>query len=127
MYRTKYRPEHHRADITGHVGVHILVMEEKLERPMVKGEVIHHKDFNKLNNEPCNLLLLTRKEHQQLPAFQAQFIIGQRLYELFEKWWRENKDKENTTRELEKALAIKEERFQRKMRRTKPPCLHTST
>lgn len=119
MYRTEYKPKHHRADITGHVGVHILVMEEKLGRPIRKGEVIHHKDFNKLNNAPNNLLLLTRREHQQLPAFQARFIIERDLYDEFETWWRKNKDIEDPIRKLEETLAIEQEKFQRRVRRTK--------
>jgi hypothetical protein len=31
-----------------------------------KGEVIHHKDFNKLNNDFSNLQLMTNKEHLKL-------------------------------------------------------------
>jgi len=43
--RTCYRPEHH------------LVMEQKLGRPLLKIEVVHHLDGDILNNSPENLFL----------------------------------------------------------------------
>jgi len=33
-----------------------------------KGSVIHHKDFNKLNNSPDNLIIMTNKEHSAYHA-----------------------------------------------------------
>tara|TARA_Y100000310_G_C20267737_1_gene616547 strand:- start:14 stop:511 length:498 start_codon:yes stop_codon:yes gene_type:complete len=42
---------------------HILVMERKLNRRLKKGEVVHHIDGNKLNNQPRNLYLVGRKQH----------------------------------------------------------------
>ena len=89
MYKQLYRPNHHRADITGMVPVHILVAEEELGRPLVKGEIVHHKDFNKLNSDPGNLLFpITRPEHQKLPEYQARFILSRGLYEEFLTWWK---------------------------------------
>lgn len=88
MYRLKYKPGHHRADFTGLVAVHILVAEEKLGRPLEQGEIVHHKDFNRFNNEPTNLLVpITRAQHQRLPEYQARFIISKGLYDEFLKWW----------------------------------------
>jgi len=89
MYKQLYKPNHHRADITGMVPVHILVAEEALGRPLEKGEIVHHKDFNKLRNEVDNLLFpITRPEHQKLPEYQARFILSKGLYEEFLAWWR---------------------------------------
>jgi len=89
MYKQVYRPNHHRADITGLVSVHILVAEESLGRPLEKGEIVHHKDFNKLNNDVDNLLFpISRTQHQKLPEYQARFILSKGLYEEFLTWWK---------------------------------------
>ncbi len=116
MYKMLYIPGHHRADITGLVPIHILTAEAALGRPLKKGEIVHHKDFNKLNNAPANLLLtLTRPEHQKLPEYQARFIIAKGLYSEFVEWWvQENlRDKEDiqikeTERKLVKAQNARE-------------------
>lgn len=95
MYKQLYRPDHHRSDITGMVPVHILTAEEGLDRLLEKGEIVHHKDFNKLNNDPDNLLFpITRPEHQKLPEYQSRFILSKGLYEEFLVWWFEARDKD---------------------------------
>lgn len=103
-YLERYVPEHPRAGFTGFVGEHILAMEQKLGRYLERGEVVHHCDFDKSNNEINNLLLLSRQEHQQLPAFQARFIIQQGLYEAFLTYWRQCKDTPDPIRELNQQL-----------------------
>ena len=46
------------------ISEHHLVVEEVLGRGLNKEEVIHHKDFNKKNNSPDNLILFpNQKEH----------------------------------------------------------------
>lgn len=108
MYKQVYKPNHHRADITGLVSEHILIAEEELGRPLEKGEIIHHKDFNKLNNDPNNLLFpITRAEHQKLPEYQARFIIAKGLYPEFIQWWvqEELQDEANAKiKEIERKL-----------------------
>ncbi len=112
MYRLKYVPGHHRADITGLVAEHILVAEAALGRPLEKGELVHHCDFNKLNPEQTNLLFpISRPQHQKLPEYQARFIIAQGLYEEFIAWWKQeqrNDEANSEVRELEMQI-VKEQ------------------
>ena len=42
------------------------VMAEQLGRPLRLDEHVHHKDLNKLNNEPWNLQILTPSQHSKL-------------------------------------------------------------
>jgi len=112
-YITIFKPDHPKADIAGWVAVHILVMEEKLGRGLEKGELVHHIDFNKFNNAPENLLLLTRMQHQQLPRFQAKFIIEKGLKTEFLVWYMERRDKEDKLLELEIQLVQAQERAKR--------------
>ena len=46
--------------------VHRLVMEEYLGRKLEDGEVVHHIDGNKINNDIENLELLLKQEHHKL-------------------------------------------------------------
>lgn len=59
--KSKYRkircPEHPTADKYGFVYEHVLVAEKKLGRLLKDGEVVHHIDENKSNNDPENLLI----------------------------------------------------------------------
>jgi hypothetical protein len=50
-------PAHHRADVRGYVYEHVLVAEQKLGRPLLDHEEVHHKDEHKSNNEPSNLII----------------------------------------------------------------------
>ncbi len=45
------------------VYVHRKVLEKKLKRKLIKGEVTHHKDNNKRNNDPENIELKTEQTH----------------------------------------------------------------
>lgn len=42
---------------------HRLVAEEKLGRNLLPGEIVHHIDGDKRNNEPTNLQVMTQSEH----------------------------------------------------------------
>lgn len=42
---------------------HRVVAEEMLGRPLAPGEIVHHKDGDKRNNEPDNLEVMTQSEH----------------------------------------------------------------
>lgn len=47
--------DHHLADMRGYAYEHRLVAERTLGRRLQPGEQVHHKDENKLNNDPTNL------------------------------------------------------------------------
>lgn len=42
---------------------HRVVAEEKLGRALEKGEIVHHIDGNKQNNDPSNLEVTTQSKH----------------------------------------------------------------
>ena len=54
---------HPKASDRGYYYEHILVMEKKIGRRLKKGECVHHLDANKINNDPINLEIHTRKSH----------------------------------------------------------------
>lgn len=45
---------------------HRVVAEQMLGRPLLKGEIVHHIDGNKRNNDPSNLMVMTQSEHCKL-------------------------------------------------------------
>lgn len=45
---------------------HRNIMEKKLGRKLHKGEIVHHKDHNKKNNDPDNLEVMTQGQHALL-------------------------------------------------------------
>lgn len=69
--------EHPKADSSGYVYEHRSVMEKRLGRRLLRSEVVHHIDFNKLNNNIDNLLLMGRGEHGNYHV---------RMKHLFEHW-----------------------------------------
>lgn len=55
---------HPRANKDGSVYLHIIVAETTLGRHLLPEEVVHHKDLNKLNNNPDNLMVFaTKSDH----------------------------------------------------------------
>lgn len=42
---------------------HRVVMEKKLGRKLLKGEIVHHVDNDKHNNHPDNLEVMTQSQH----------------------------------------------------------------
>lgn len=50
----------------GYVYEHILIMEKELGRSLIKGEEVHHLDFDRSNNRPSNLIVLSKSSHVKL-------------------------------------------------------------
>ena len=65
-YYVRYVPWHPYASKDGLVMEHRLVMEGLIGRFLTKDEAVHHIDGNKQNNEPSNLVLMTKSEHSIL-------------------------------------------------------------
>ena len=55
--------DHHLADVRGYAYEHRLVAEKKLGRRLRKGEEVHHRDENRSNNKPNNLIAV--KNHHE--------------------------------------------------------------
>lgn len=71
-------PNHKNATKSGYVAEHIMVASMSIGRPLKKGECVHHKDLNKQNNNPSNLVVCTRKQHR---GFHLQLeLIAVELY-----------------------------------------------
>lgn len=64
-YVAVWMPEHSRSNHVGYVKEHILIMEEKLGRPINKDEHIHHIDFDRQNNNINNLWMASNKKHHE--------------------------------------------------------------
>jgi hypothetical protein len=67
-YVLLYQPNHSFADKMGYVLEHRLVMEEILGRILKPDEQAHHKNHERADNRPENLMLLLKSEHSCLHA-----------------------------------------------------------
>lgn len=65
-YRLIFKPDHPNASKVGYVMEHRLIIEAHLHRLLTKGEDVHHKNGNKLDNRLKNLQLLTKAAHSRL-------------------------------------------------------------
>lgn len=65
--------------------VHRRIAEESIGRKLGANEVVHHKDQNRQNNHPENLIVLEREAHQAL-----HIVLRKRLLLNQELWLREN-------------------------------------
>lgn len=60
------------------VAKHTVVAEQKYGRKVKKNEIVHHKDGNRQNNSPENLVILTRTVHNRYHKQLEQLAL--RLY-----------------------------------------------
>ena len=56
--------------------VHRIIAEQMLGRKLNSNEVVHHIDGNKHNNEPNNLMVLTRSEHVKIHQINGKLTKG---------------------------------------------------
>lgn len=64
QYEYVINKNHPRANDDGLVYLHIVIAEKTLGRFLLPEEVVHHKDLNKLNNDPNNLMVFaTKSDH----------------------------------------------------------------
>lgn len=74
-YRNIYMPSHPLATTHGMVYEHVLVAEEKMKRPLKKGEVVHHIDHVRNNNVPENLLVFSsRSDHAAFHIYGEYYL-----------------------------------------------------
>ena len=73
--------DHPRANSGGYVMEHRLVVEQHLGRLLEDGEVVHHIDGNRKNNEIDNLDIMTNSEHSALHAREMWVLIRRLLSE----------------------------------------------
>jgi len=62
-------------DYCGSIREHVFIMEEYLERSLKKGEVVHHIDGNKTNNNLDNLQVMSVADHNNCHGKSKEVIF----------------------------------------------------
>jgi len=58
-------PPHPKRNALGLYPLHRVVLENKIGRLLAPGEIAHHLDENKENNDPANIALMTNADHSR--------------------------------------------------------------
>lgn len=61
-----YVPMHREANTWGYVYEHRVVAEKILERDLLLGEIVHHKNGKRWDNRPENLEVMNKSDHAKL-------------------------------------------------------------
>jgi hypothetical protein len=75
-------PDHPRAIKFGYILVHRVVMENHLGRLLDSGEIVHHVNGDKKNNDISNLEVMSKREHARRHAL----AVGRAMVELRCPW-----------------------------------------
>lgn len=76
QYEYVMNKNHQRANPAGAVYTHMLVAEQKLGRSLLPEEVVHHRDLNKLNNDPDNIMVFaSNSDHLRFHAYELDESI----------------------------------------------------
>ncbi len=67
LYRQKQGEKSWNHSVNGEV-VHRKIAEEKIGRKLLPGEEVHHIDGNHFNNDPNNIIILSKSEHAKIHA-----------------------------------------------------------
>lgn len=80
-YLAIYKPEHHLSKADGYVYIHQLQAEKMLGRLLLEGEVVHHIDRDKYNNDINNLMVFkTRGEHTAFHGGDKAYMLEDGSY-----------------------------------------------
>ena len=94
-YVVVHKPEDPRSDKSGYMFEHTIVVEEKIGRNLQKGELVHHIDENKTNNNIENLMLFeSQSKHLKFHNKVKQFGFTNPILKQIENRWKNDKSKE---------------------------------
>lgn len=74
-----YNPNHPKA-VKQYVKQSILILEQKLGRPLEKNEIPHHIDGDKTHDDPANLIAMDNIEHSRLHALLSKLGHDKKTY-----------------------------------------------